>query len=139
MVKSLAVALLYCPGLTYQHHSLVDFQLSVKSDFISFPDSYVKPAKCLTDFCYSSFNFIINVYRSVKSASQICEFINNLQFLSIHSNGWFALRLSRSWLVYYLSHFALIVGSKLSHNFDMRSTALLIFSSDVAFSARSSA
>ena len=135
MVKSLAMALVYCPGLIYQHHSLVDFQLSVKSDSIPFPDSYAKSAKCLTDFCNSSFNFIINVYCSVKSASHICEFINNLQFLSIHSDGWFAVRLSRCWL----SHFALTVGSKWSHNFDMRSTALLIFSSDVAFSASSSA
>ena len=35
----------------------------------------------------------------------IGEFINNLKFLSIHSDGWFAVRLFRCWLVYYLSLF----------------------------------
>ena len=32
-------------------------------------------------------------------------FINNLKFLSIHSDGWFAVRFSRCWLVYYLNLF----------------------------------
>ena len=43
MVKSLCMALVYCPGLTciqegWQYHSLVDFQLGVKLDSISLPD-----------------------------------------------------------------------------------------------------
>ena len=42
---------------------------------------------------------------SGESASKVGEFINNLKFLSIHSDGWFAVRLSRCWLVYYLSLF----------------------------------
>ena len=42
---------------------------------------------------------------SGESASKIGEFINNLKFLSIHSDGWLAVRLSRCLLVYYLSLF----------------------------------
>ena len=43
MVKSLGMTLIYCPGLTcikegWQYHSLIYFQLSVKSDSISLPD-----------------------------------------------------------------------------------------------------
>ena len=43
MVKFLGMALVYCPGLTcisegWQYNSLVDFQLSIKSDSISFQD-----------------------------------------------------------------------------------------------------
>ena len=33
--------------------------------------------------------------RSSGCASKIGEFINNLKFLSIHSDSWFAVRLSR--------------------------------------------
>ena len=43
MVKFFGMALVYCPGLTciyegWQYNSLVDFQLIIKSDSISFPD-----------------------------------------------------------------------------------------------------
>ena len=43
MIKFLGMALVYCPGLEcilegWQYNSLVDFQLSIKSDSISFPD-----------------------------------------------------------------------------------------------------
>ena len=43
MVKFLGIALVYCPGLIcilegWQYHGLVDFQLSIKSDSLSFPD-----------------------------------------------------------------------------------------------------
>ena len=56
MVKSHGMPLLYCPGLTcihvyiWQNHSLVDFQLSDKSDSTSLPDICAKISKCLTDF-----------------------------------------------------------------------------------------
>ena len=117
MVKFLGMALVYCPGLTciyesWQYKSLVDSQLSIKSDSISFPDICAKSAKCYPGLRSSGCNLIINVHCSGKSASKIHvgEFINNLKFLSIHSDGWFAIRLSRCWLMYYLSLFVLIVS-----------------------------
>ena len=78
--------------------SLVGVQLSVKSDSISLPDICTKSAKSHTGFSISDSNQITNVHCSGKSASQIGEFINNMQFKSIHSDGWFAVRLSRCWL-----------------------------------------
>ena len=50
MVKFLGMALVYCPGLTcikegWQYNSLVDFQLSIKSDSISFLDICAKSAE----------------------------------------------------------------------------------------------
>ena len=110
MVKFLGMALVYCPGLTciqegWQYKGLVDFQLSIKSDSISFPDICAKSAECYAGLCSSGCNLIINVHCSGESASKIGEFINNLKFLSIHSDGWFAVRLSRCWLVYNLSLF----------------------------------
>ena len=46
MVKFLGMALVFCPGLTciqegWQYNGLVDFQLSIKSDSISFPDIFL--------------------------------------------------------------------------------------------------
>ena len=110
--------------MVWQYHSLVDFLLSVKSDSIALPDIYAMIAKCFTGFRSSDSNLIINVHCSRESAYQIGEFINNLQFFSIHIDGWFALRLSRYWMVYmyYLSLFMLIVKSKLPYASDMRST-----------------
>ena len=37
-------------GLGWQYNSLVDFQLSIKSDSISFPDICVKSAECMLAF-----------------------------------------------------------------------------------------
>ena len=110
MVKFLGMAFVYCPGLTcisagWQYNSLVDFQLSIKSDSISFPDICAKSAECYAGLRSSGCNLIINVHCSGESASKIGEFINNLKFLSLHSDGWFAVRLPRCWLVYYLSLF----------------------------------
>ena len=110
MVKFLGMALVNCPCLTcikegWQYNSLVDIQLSIKSDSISFPDICAKSAECYAGLSSSGCNRIINVHWSDESASKINEFINNLQFLSIHSDGWFAVWLSRCWLVYYLSLF----------------------------------
>ena len=104
IVKSLCMALVYCPGLTciqegWQNHSLVDFQLGVNLDSISLPDICIESSKCHTGFCNSGSDPIINVYCSGKSASQVDEFIYNLQFLSIHSDGWFSVRFSRCLLV----------------------------------------
>ena len=48
----------------WQYHSLVDFQLSVKSDSIPFLDICAKSAKCYTGFRSSGCNPIINVYCS---------------------------------------------------------------------------
>ena len=115
MVKFLGMALLYCPGLTciyegWQYYSLVDFHLSIKSDSISFPDFCAKSAKCYAGLRSSGCNLIINVHCSGESASQIGEFIHNLKFLSIHSDDWFAILLSRCWLVYHLSLFVLIMS-----------------------------
>ena len=91
-------------------NSLVDFQLSIKSDSISFPGICAKSAKCYAGLHSSGCNLIINVHCSGESASKIGELINNFKFFSIHSDGWFALRLFRCWLVYYLSRFVLIVS-----------------------------
>ena len=104
-VKPLCMKLVYCPGLTciqegWQYHSLVDFQLGVKLDSISLPDICTESSKCHTGFCNSGSDLIINVHCSGKSASQVGEFINNFQFLSIHSDGWFIVRFSRCWLVF---------------------------------------
>ena len=134
MVKSLGMALVYRSGLTciyryegWQYHSLVDFQLSDKSDSIPFPDICAKSAERYTGFRSSGCNIIINVHCYGESASKIGEFINNLQFLSIQSDVWFAIRLSMCWLVYYLSLFCANCELKLSHAFDMRLTAPCIF------------
>ena len=83
MVKSLGMALVYCPGLTciqegWQYHSLVNVQLSIKTDPIPFPYISPKSAKCYTGFRSSDCNFIINLHYSGESASKIGEFINNL-------------------------------------------------------------
>ena len=93
MVKSL--------GILSRSHSLVDFQLSVKSDSISFPEICARSAKCYTGFCSSRCNLIINVHCSGESASNVDEFINNLQFLFTHCNSWFAVWFSRCWLVHF--------------------------------------
>ena len=116
MVKSLCMTLVYCPGLTcvqegWQYHSLVDFQLGVKLDSISLPDICTESSKCQTGFCNSGSDLIINVHCSRKSASKVGEFINDFQFLSIHSDGWFIVRFSMCWLVYNLCLFVLIVKS----------------------------
>ena len=92
MVKLLGMASVNCPGLTcikegWQYNSLVDFQLSIKSDSISFPDIGVKSGECYAGLRSSGCNHIINVHCSAESASKIGEFINNLKFLSIHSDG----------------------------------------------------
>ena len=111
----------------WQNNSLVDFQLSIKSDSILFPDICAKSAECYAGLRSSGCYLIINVHCSGESASKIREFINNLRFLSIHSDGWFAVRLSRCLLVYYLSLFCANCELKLSHAFNMRSTAPCIF------------
>ena len=82
MVKFLGMALVYCPGLT----GLEDFQLSIKSDYISFPDICAKSAERYAGLRSSGCDLIINVHCSGESASKIGEFINNLKFLSIHSD-----------------------------------------------------
>ena len=104
MVKSLCITLVSSPGLTciqggWQYHSLVDFQLGVKLDSISLPDICTESSKCHTGVCNSDSGLFINVHCSGKSASKVGEFINNFQFLSIHSDGWFIVRFSRCWLV----------------------------------------
>ena len=79
---------------------LVLFQLGVKLDSISLPDICTESSECHTGFCNAGSDLIVNVHRSGNSASQVLgEFINNLQFLSIHSDGWFIVRFSRCLLV----------------------------------------
>ena len=105
--KSLCMTLVYCPGLTckqksWQYHSLVDFQLGVKLDSIPLPDNCTESSESHTGVCNSGSDLIINVHCSGESASQVGEFINNFQFLSIHSDGWIIVRFSRCWLMYKL-------------------------------------
>ena len=112
MVKSLCITLVYCPGLTctqegWQYHIFVDFQLGVKLDSISLPDIFTESSKSHTGFCDSGSDLIISVHCSGKSVSQVGEFINNFQFLSIYSDGSFIVRFSRCWLVYNLCLFFL--------------------------------
>ena len=107
MVKPLCMTLVYCLDLTciqesLQYKSLEDFQLGVKLDYISLPES----SECHTGVCNSGSDVIISVYCSGESAFQVGEFIVNFQFLSIHSDGWFTVRLSRCWFVYNLCLFA---------------------------------
>ena len=99
---------MHIKGLAVQQP--VDFQLSIKSDSISFPDICVKTVKCYTGLLRSCCNLIINVHSSGESGSKIGEFINNLKFLSNYSDGWFAVWFSRCWLVNYLSLIVLIVS-----------------------------
>ena len=91
----------------WQYHSLVGFQLGVKLDSISLPDICTESSESHTGFCNSGSELIINVHCSGESASQVGEFINNFQFLSIHSDGRFIVRFSRCWLVYNLCLFSL--------------------------------
>ena len=49
-----------------------------------------KCAECYAGLRSSGCDLIINVHCSGESASKIGEFINNLKFLSIHSDGDFA-------------------------------------------------
>ena len=110
MVKSLCMTLVYCPGLTciqegWQYHNIVDFQFGVKLDSIWLPDICTVSSKCHTCFCNSGRDLITNVHCSGESASQVGEFINNFQFLSIHSDGWFIVRFPRCCLVYNLCLF----------------------------------
>ena len=108
MVTSLSMTLVYYPCLTciqegWQYHSLVDFQLGVKLDSVSLPDICTESYKCHNGFCNSGSDLIINGHCSGKSASQVGEFINNFQFLSIHSDGWFIVQFSRCRLLYQLT------------------------------------
>ena len=94
MVKSLCMALVYCPGLTciqegWQYHSLVDFQLGVKLDSISLPDICTESSECHTSLCNSGSDLIINMHCSGESASQVGELVNSFQFLPIHSDVQF--------------------------------------------------
>ena len=59
----------------WQYNSLVDFQLSIMSDSISFPDICAKSAKCYAGLRSSVCNLIINVHCSGESVSKIDEFI----------------------------------------------------------------
>ena len=102
MVKFLVMA------LGWQYNSLGDLKLSIKSYSISFPDICAKSAECYAGLRSSGCNLIINVHCSGESASKIGEFINN--FLSFHSDGWFAVRLSRCWLMTNSVIFVLIVS-----------------------------
>ena len=86
------MTLVYCSGLTclqkgWQYHSLVDF-LGVRLDSISLPDICTESFECHTGFCNSDSDLIINVHCAGECASQVDQFINNFQFLSIHSDSW---------------------------------------------------
>ena len=91
----------------WQYHSLVDFPLGVKLDSISLPDIYTESSESHTVFCNSCSELIINVHCSGESASQVGEFINNFQFLSIYSDGCYIVRFSSCLLVYNFCLFSL--------------------------------
>ena len=63
-----------------QYNSTVDFQLSIKSDFISFPDICAKSAKFYAGLRSSGCNLIINVHCSGESASKIGEVVWDRSF-----------------------------------------------------------
>ena len=85
--------------------SLHAFYFLSKFYSIPLPDICAESAMRYTGFRSSGSNLIINGHFSEQRASQTGEFINNPPFLSIHGDGWFAVRLSMCWLVYYLSLF----------------------------------
>ena len=62
------------------------FQLGVKLDSITLPDICTESSECHNDICHSGGDLIVNVHCSGVSASQVGEFINNFQFLSIAMN-----------------------------------------------------
>ena len=98
MIQSLCMTLVYCSDLTciqegWQYHSLVDFQLYVKLESISLPD-------ICTESSESGIDLVINVPCPGECAFQVGDFINNFQFLSIYSDGWFIVRFSRCWLYF---------------------------------------
>ena len=64
---------------------LVDFQLSIKSDSISFPDICAKSAKCYAGLRSSGCNLIIIVHCSGERASKIGEFIYQQLEVFVHS------------------------------------------------------
>ena len=101
----LGMALVYCPGLMHMNGLAVPQPCRLSAS-----DICAKSAKWYAGLRSSGCNLIINVHCSGESACKIDEFINNLLFLFIHSDGWFTVRLSRCWLVYYLSLFVLIVS-----------------------------
>ena len=82
------MALVYYLGLPciqegWQYHGLVDFQLGVKLDSISFPDIYTESSECHTGLCNSDSDLIINKHCSGESAFQVSGLIDNLDF--VHS------------------------------------------------------
>ena len=115
MVKFLVMALVYCPGLTSRvspAYKRVDSStalqtFSLVSSLIPFrSQTFVRNLPNAT----LAFAVLAVTSSSMCTALEVGEFINNLKFLSIHSDGWFAVRLSRCWLVYYLSFLVLIVS-----------------------------
>ena len=84
------VCMCTCIEEGWQYHSLVDYQLCVKSEF-SLQDICAKSAKCHTGFRSSRSN-LINVHSSGQSTSQ---FINNWQFFPLASFDliWSLMRL----------------------------------------------
>ena len=89
----------------WQHHRSVYFQLCVKSDSTLVQNTYTKPAKCCTSFGNPGIDFIINVHNSRQCASKVGELVYHLQSLTFHCDGRLLVRLSRCWLIYYLSLF----------------------------------
>ena len=96
----------HCFSITF-----VYFQLSIKSDSISFQDICAKSVKCYAGHRSSGCNIIIIVHCFGERSSKIGEFINNLYILSIHGDGLFTVRFFKLWLVYHLSFFVLILSS----------------------------
>ena len=94
-----------------QYQNIVDFQISVKSDSIPFPDSCAKSAKCYTGFRSSVCNLIINVHCSGMSDSKIGDFINKVYFcpLTVMVGSPYGFP-DAGCMVYNLSLFVLIVS-----------------------------
>ena len=67
MVKSLCMALVYCPCITciqevWQNHSLVDSKLGVNLDSILLTDNCTESSECHTGFYNSSTDLVISVH-----------------------------------------------------------------------------
>ena len=96
-----------------------------------FQTSPWETAKYHNGFVSSGGNLTINVHCSGKSAPQIGKFSNRMQFLSVHSDVWFAVRLSKCWLVHHFSPVS--ERALLSKDCETRSIAPSIFLFDLAF------
>ena len=108
MVQSFGMPLVNCPNFAIYNSvgSTTDlYTFSFVSDSTTVLNTSTWPAKCCTSFCNSITDLIINVHNSRQCASKVGELVYHLQSLTFHFDGRLLVRLSRCWLIYYLSLF----------------------------------